>query len=102
MHVISRKPFKEAALKYPNKADAIDAVYRVLNGTEFKSSAELKKVFASLDNFKYKKDWWVIDIGGNDLRLVAMIVFRNGKVFVKHIVPHAEYDVICKEARKGK
>ena len=101
MHVISRKPFKDAAEQYPNQAKAIDHVYLVLKKGTFKSPDELKALFPSLDNFKYKKKWWVIDIGGNALRLLAFIEFRDNRIYVKHITTHAEYDKLCKKYAKS-
>ena len=100
MHVISRKPFADAAKKYPNDAPAIDAAYKVLRNGNFDTPLALKAVFPSLDNFKYKDKWWVIDIGGNNLRLIAFIEFRDKRLFVKHIVSHADYDKLCKQYAK--
>lgn len=100
MHVISRKPFKDAALKYPNDAKAIEETYKILRNGDFNSPNALKKVFPTLDNFKYKDKWWVIDIGGNNLRLMAFIEFRDNRMYVKHIVSHAEYDKLCKKYKK--
>ena len=97
MHVISRKPFMEAAKKYPNDAAAIEQTYLVLRKGKFTSPEMMKKIFPSLDNFKYKRKWWVIDLGGNNLRLMAFIEFRDNRMYVKHIVPHAEYDKLCKK-----
>ncbi|MBB1440939.1 type II toxin-antitoxin system HigB family toxin, partial [Shewanella sp. SG41-4] len=56
--------------------------------------------FGSLDNFKYKDKWWIIDIGGNNLRMLAFIEFRHNRIYVKHIVTHKEYDLLCKKYRK--
>ncbi len=95
VHVISRRPSNEATKKYPNCAKAIEYTYKVLRKGDFSSPAELRKVFPSLDNFKYKDKWWVIDIGGNTLRLIAFIEFRDNRMYVKHIVSHAEYDKLC-------
>ena len=100
MHVISKRPFVDAMKKYPNYAAAIEATYNVLNRGEFKTPEALKAVFGTLDNFKYKDKWWVIDIGGNNLRLMAFIEFRHNRMYVKHIVTHAEYDELCKKYRK--
>lgn len=100
MHVISRKPFNDAAKKYPNDANAIEALYKVLRNGTFKSPDELKAMFPSLDNFKYRDKWWVIDIGGNNLRLIAFIEFRDVRMYVKHIVNHADYDKLCKRYAK--
>lgn len=102
MHVISRKPFRDAAEQYPNHKSAIENVYLILRKGSFQTPEMLKKVFPSLDNFKYKKKCWVIDIGGNHLRLLAFIEFRDNRMYVKHIVTHAEYDKLCKKyAREG-
>lgn len=65
---------------------------KILKCSIFTTPDEMRKVFKTLDNFKYRDKWWVIDIAGNHLRLIAFISFRINKVFVKHIVTHAEYD----------
>ena len=90
MHVISKRPFLEAIKKFLNDRSAIESTYSLLNRGKFESTDELKRVFKSLDNFKYKDKWWVIDIGGNNLRLLAFIEFRHKRVFVKHILTHAD------------
>lgn len=100
MHIISRKPFNEASKKYPNNAAAIEAAYKALKNGNFNSPHELKALFPSLDNFKYKDKWWVIDIGGNNLRLIAFVEFRDNRMYVKHIVSHAQYDKLCKKYAK--
>lgn len=100
VHVISRKPFNDAARDYPNDAAAIQAVYKTLRNGAFQTPEELKQVFPSLDNFKHKDKWWVIDLGGNNLRMLTFIEFRDQRMYVKHIVTHAEYDKLCKKYAK--
>ena len=34
----------------------------------------------------------VFNIGGNKYRLIAVIHYNRGKVFVRHVLTHAEYD----------
>lgn len=97
MHVISRKPFADAMKKFPNDAAAIESTYNVLKRGEFKSPQALKAVFNSLDNFKYKDKWWVIDIAGNKLRMLAFIEFRHGRIYVKHIISHSEYNALTRK-----
>ena len=62
---------------------------------------ELRAVFPSLDNFKYNDRWWVLDVGGNNLRVLAFIQFVNGRIFIKHIVSHADYDKLTTKYRKA-
>jgi mRNA interferase HigB len=102
MHVIRKRAFEEATRRFPNDKTAIMDAYRVLNSGTFKTPEELKQIFPSLDNFKYKDKWYVIDIGGNNLRIMAMVLFTNQKFYVKHIVTHPEYDKLCRKYRKEK
>ena len=101
MHVISKRPFSEAAERYPNQRQAIQDVYSVLKRATFESPAQMRQVFPSLDNFKYRDKWWVVNIGGNHLRMMAFIQFNQNRIYVKHIVTHAEYDKLCEHYRKG-
>jgi len=76
-------------------------IYNVLRKGSFETPLVLKETFNSLDNFKYKDKWWVIDIGGNNLRLMATILFSCQKIYVKHIVSHPEYDKLAIRYKKG-
>ena len=102
MNVISRKPFNDAAQKYPNDRDALIEMYKVLKKTDFNSPEELKAVFPSLDNFKHKDKWWVLDVGGNNLRLISFIQFVNRGMYIKHIVSHADYNKLTDKYRRAK
>lgn len=101
MRVITRRPFMEAEKNYPNDAQAIRDVYQMLKRGNFADSRELRQVFPSLNKFTYIKKWWVIDIGGNNLRLITCILFKPQIVYVKYIVPHVEYDRLTERARRG-
>jgi len=101
VHIISKKPFADAATKYPNDRDAIMHTYNVLRKAKFNTPDIMKETFTSLDNFKYKDKWWIIDIGGNNLRLIAAILFSSQKIYIKHIITHTEYDKLCAQYRKG-
>ncbi|MFT5045997.1 MAG: mRNA interferase HigB [Porticoccaceae bacterium] len=100
MHIISRKPFLDAAKRFPNSRIAIEDCYRVLKNGTFSTPDQLRQVFPSLDNFKYRDRWWVIDISGNHLRLMAFIEFKHNRLYVRHIVTHAEYDKLTDKYRK--
>ena len=102
VHVISRKPFNDAALLYPNDRAALINSYITLRAGKFETPDQLRQVFPSLDNFKYRDKWWVIDIGGNNLRMIAFIEFRDNRMYVKHICNHAEYDQLTEKYRRNK
>ncbi|MDQ6969115.1 MAG: type II toxin-antitoxin system HigB family toxin [Mariprofundus sp.] len=102
MHIISKRPFVEAARKFPNDADSILVTHKVLEKGQFKTPDALRAVFPSLDNFKYKDKWWVIDIGGNNLRLLMAVQFVCQRIYVKFIVSHSEYNKLTEKAKRGR
>jgi len=86
MHIISRKAFRDAAKQFPNDRTAIEDCYQVLKNSTFNTPDELRQVFPSLVNLKNRDRWWVIDISGSHLRLVAFIEFKHNRLLVRHIV----------------
>ena len=102
MNVISKRPFNDAGKKYPNDRTALLEMFKVLQKTTFHNPDELKSVFPSLDNFKYQDKWWVFDVGGNNLRVIAFIQFVNKRMYIKHIVNHADYEKLTEKYRNSK
>ncbi|HET9908477.1 MAG TPA: type II toxin-antitoxin system HigB family toxin [Anaerolineales bacterium] len=89
MHIITRKTLVRFWEKYPDSQAALLRWFKIVQKTEFNSFAELRKVFPSAD----KLDHWIIfNIGGNKYRLIASIHFNRGKVYIRHVLNHAEYD----------
>ncbi|MBK0031418.1 type II toxin-antitoxin system HigB family toxin [Erwinia sp. S43] len=101
MHVVSRAPFDEAVKQFLNDRIALEDTYRFLKRL-VANPDEMKKYFASLDRMKYRDKWWVIDIGGNNLRIMFFADFERGKIFIKHISTHADYDRLTKYYRENK
>jgi len=58
---------------------------------------ELKRFFPSVDHVGNKR--YVFNIGGNNYRLVAVVMFVEGMLFIRWCGIHAEYDKIddCSE-----
>lgn len=92
MHIIAKKQFIEAAQMYPKHAQAIMDTYLVLKKAKCTAPPQLQAIFPTLERFTYKKDWYVMNIAGNHLRMLAMIFFQSQKVYVKHLVDHKTYD----------
>lgn len=101
MHVITKTPFIQAAKQYPTYAPLILDTYTKLNRHSFQTLHDLKKLFPTAERYKYKADWYTINLAGNHLRLIACIFFKTQKCFVKHIVNHSEYDKLNKKYRQG-
>ena len=89
MHVISRKALLEFSRRHPDSAMALRAWYRIMVNSRFGSFGELRRTFPSVDRVG---DKYVFNIGGNKVRLIAAIHFNRQKVYVRHVLTHAEYD----------
>lgn len=91
MHVISQKRIWEAKERYKESASALDAWYRIAKASTFESFAQLKAAFPSVDKVG---DQYVFDVGGNKLRILANVEFRQGKIFIRQVLTHAEYSKV--------
>jgi len=89
MHVISRKRLREAAQTYNDLAAPLDVWYRIAKKANWTSLAQVRNVWPTADSVgKYT----VFNIKGNAYRLIAEINYQSGRVFVRHILTHGEYD----------
>jgi mRNA interferase HigB len=89
VHVISRKKLLEAAIRHAEITVPLDVWYRVARKAEGRSLAQIRQSFPSADAVgKYT----VFNIKGNSYRLIVEINYRTGRIFVRHIFTHAEYD----------
>lgn len=98
MHVITHSRITDAAAKHPQCASALDCWYRLMKRGRYQYFAELKAAFGSVDKVGAL---FVFDIGGNKLRIVAALHFSTGKVFIRHVLTHAEYDRNTWKQREG-
>jgi mRNA interferase HigB len=90
VHVITGKRLREFAARHKDAAEPLSVWYAIVSATDFGSFAELKRVFGSVD--KVGK-FTVFDVGGNKYRLIAAIHYNRRKVYIRHVLTHAEYDL---------
>lgn len=89
MHIITRQRLLEFSAKCPDSESALEHWYRVMKRTDFASLVELRSAFPHADPVG---DLIVFNIGGNKTRLIAAIHFNTQRVFIRHVLTHAEYD----------
>jgi mRNA interferase HigB len=93
VHVISQKALREFERKHADAAAPLRAWLKLTRQGRFENLEELKRTFASVDIVAVKgRDFYVFNIGGNKYRMIAAIHFNTQKLFVRHILTHAEYD----------
>ncbi len=89
MHVISKKALREFWEKYPDSQTALARWFKLMDKQDFENFAQLRTIFPSADQVG---DLTVFNIGGNKYRLIASIHFNRGKVYIRHVLTHPEYD----------
>ncbi len=89
MHVISRKKLKEAAERHGDLSGPLDAWFRIAKKARWRSLADVGKTFSNTDAVD---NCTVFNIKGNQYRLIAEINYVFGRIYVRHVLTHAEYD----------
>jgi mRNA interferase HigB len=88
VRVISRKKLKNAASTHAEASASLDAWYRITKRASWKSLADLRLVWSSADLFG---DCTIFNIKGTKYRLIVWINYQTQKVFIRHVLSHAEY-----------
>ena len=89
MHAISRKKLKEAAMRHGELEGPLDAWFRIAKKASWRSLADIRKTLATADAVG---KWTIFNIKGNQYRLVAEIDYAFRRIYIRHILTHAEYD----------
>jgi len=90
MHVISQKPLRAFWKTHPDAEKPLRGWLQKAEQGDWETFDNVRAVFGRrVDRVgKYS----VFDIGGNKYRLIAAIHFNRRKVFVRHVLTHADYD----------
>jgi mRNA interferase HigB len=91
VHIITRKRLIEFGEKHPDTISALDHWYRAAKHNNFASFSELRGTFSGVDRVG-RLVVFDFDIGGNKARLIAYVVYRKKRIYIRHILTHKEYD----------
>ncbi|MCH5241970.1 MAG: type II toxin-antitoxin system HigB family toxin [Muribaculaceae bacterium] len=94
MHVISHRKLKEF-YESPGMEDSKVALERWYDITEkaiWHNLAEIKEDFPTTDYVGNQH--YVFNIKGNHYRLIVVVKFTIGRVFIRFVGTHADYDKI--------
>jgi mRNA interferase HigB len=89
MHIISQKRLREFWELYPDAENSLRAWHQIAERATWKSIEEIRQVYPHADRVGRCV---VFNIGGNKFRLVVTILFQWGKMYVRGVMTHAEYD----------
>lgn len=90
MHIITDTAIKEYYRKHADSENALKSFMHEVKRTQWRSLADIKKSYNSVDYLG--NDRYCFNIKGNHYRLIALILFPIGKVYIRFIGTHAEYN----------
>ena len=94
MHVVSHRKLREF-YESPGREDAKVALEKWYDDTlqaEWKNFSDLRSDFPSADYVGNQQ--YVFNIRGNRYRLIVVVKFTIGRVFIRFVGTHEEYDKI--------
>jgi len=67
---------------------------RIMRRKQYTSHLEVRRDFPTVDFIGPRKA--VFNIGGNTYRLIADMRYDLGRIYIRHVATHAEYDRLLK------
>lgn len=92
MHIVSIQTLRAFWQKHPDAERPLRAWYALAEKASWRSPAEIK---ATLRNVSFVGcNRLILNIKGNDYRLIVVAEYQKGRLFIRFVGTHAEYDRI--------
>lgn len=99
MRIISYTRLREFIAIHPNANVPLNDWHDKVLQADWQTFSDIKQTFNSVDYIGDAR--YVFNVGGNNFRLVAMVLFKAKRVYVKYIGTHKEYEKIdCKNINR--
>lgn len=92
MHVVKKKTLQDFWRKHPGAETPLRAWLKDAERAEWRSMHDIKSYARSADPMGDNRV--VFNIGGNKYRLVVLCLMAKGRLYVRFVGTHAEYDRI--------
>jgi mRNA interferase HigB len=92
MRIVSRNTLQAFWEKHPDSAEPLKAWFKVAKGANWKTPQEIKDCYGNASFVG--KDRAVFNIAGNKYRLITLVNYPAGILFIKFVGTHSEYDKI--------
>jgi mRNA interferase HigB len=82
-----------ASNRHSGSEAGLDAWFQIARKAEWRNLTDARKPYPQADGVPVgKKTYTVFNICGNKFRLIVKIEYKHQKVFIKHVLTHAEYN----------
>jgi len=92
MRIFSRKILREFWEKHPDAQNPLQTWYLDVKHTNWEKSSDIKVVYQTASFLKNNRI--IFNIKGNTYRIVIVVHYKNGDVFIRFVGTHSEYDRI--------
>ena len=92
MIIANKELLDDFVQKHANAAGPLNRWIDQVRAAQLTSHTDLKRLFPSADYVKNGR--YVFNIGGNNYRLVVVVIFIAGVMNIRFVGTHAEYDKI--------
>lgn len=92
MRIIAHKTLVQFYLEHSEAKTAIEHWYKKCLKAEWNQFSDIKNTFRATDAIGNRR--YVFNIHGNDYRLVAMVLFKLKRVYIRFIGTHQAYEKI--------
>lgn len=89
MRIITRGALVGLWQQHPHAKASLESWYAVVRRATWQTPADMKAVYHNADIVGRRT---VFNIAGNKYRLIARVHYQTQRVFVLHILTHAQYD----------
>lgn len=89
MRLISNKALRDFAALHPESHVPLQAWRRLIEHNAFASSADLRRVFNSVDKVA---NYYVFNVSGNRYRVITALHFNTQTLYVRAVLTHSDYD----------
>ena len=87
MRVISRKALREFSDRHRDAETPLNDWYRTAKSLRWTDIVDVRRTYPHADAGSLT----IFNIGGNKYRLVTLINYRTGKIFIRYVMTHSEY-----------
>jgi mRNA interferase HigB len=89
MRIIKRDALVQFWERHPDAKANLESWYGVVRRATWQTPVEMKQIYHNADLVGRRT---IFNIAGNKYRLIARVNYQTQRVFVLHILTHAEYD----------
>lgn len=92
MHIVSQKALRLFWEKHPDAEQPLRAWYLIATRAQWRTPADVKTDYGAASIIGNNRV--VFNIKGNTYRLVVVVAYQQGRMFIRFVGTHAEYDSI--------